>query len=161
MQDRIWNNLANIKFKAFYTCHLSRRAYYIGNAYSFFLAFASAASVSTWALWEKYPAIWATIVAVSQVLHVAKPYIPFIKGDRELMEISLQYELLYLNYEKLWFDHQKSNCNKITVENTFYKYRNKELDINTRYKHVICPEITSLIAKADAETNNFLVANFK
>ena len=161
MQDRIWNNLANIKFKALYTAHVSRSAYNAGNAYSFFLAFASASSVSAWAIWDKYPIVWASIVAISQILHIAKPYVPFIKGDKELMEMSLQYEFLYLIYERLWFDYRKDDCDKEGIEELFYSYREKEHDINTRFKHIVCPEIKSLVSKADAETNKFLEANFK
>lgn len=161
MQERIWNNLANIKFKALYTALVSRSAYNAGNVYSFFLAFASASSVSAWAIWDKYPIFWALIVAISQVLHIAKPYVPFIKNDRELMEMSLQYELLYITYEKLWFDYQKDSSNEDTIEKNFYSYRNKEHEINTSFKHIICPEIKSLVSKADIETNKFLEVNFK
>ena len=160
MRNRIWNNLANIRFKALYTAQVSRRAYYVGNAYSFFLAFAAASSVSAWAIWEKYPVVWASIVAISQVLHIAKPYVPFIGRDREFMEMSLQFELLYLAYEKLWFDYAKDDHDEDVMEKTFYGCRKKELDISSRFKHIVCPEIKSLMAKSDAETNKYLGDNF-
>jgi len=160
MQDRMWNYLANVKFKALYTVYASRRAYNFGNYYSLFLAVASASSVSAWAFWDRYPLVWAFIIGVAQVLHIAKPYIPFVKGDRELMEISLQYELLYLSYEKLWFDSAKESSNGDSIEKRFYACRDKEHDINTRFKHIMCPEINSLINRADTETDQYLQTNF-
>ena len=82
MRNRIWTNLANIKFKCIYTGKVSKRSYHIGNVYSIFLALASATSVTTWAIWDKFPLVWASIVAFSQILHIIKPHIPFVKNNR-------------------------------------------------------------------------------
>lgn len=160
MRDRIWNHLANIKFKAIYTGKVSRCSYNIGNFYSFFLAFASASSVAAWAIWEKLPVVWATIVGISQILIIAKPYIPFVKGDREFADQSLLFDELYLSYEKLWFEYAKHNVDEEQIEKKFYILREKELDINTRFKHVVCPKFKGLIHDADEETNNYLKTNF-
>ncbi len=160
MQDRIWNNIANIKFKSIYTGKVSRRAYHVGNAYSFILAFASASSVAAWAIWETFPVIWASIVTVSQVLHIAKPYIPFVKNDREFIEMSLLYESLYLSYEKMWFDYRKSDHNEEEIEKYFYILRKKEHEITKKFKHIVCPILKGLIKESDEETNSFLETNF-
>lgn len=77
------------------------------------------------------------------------------------MEMSLQYVLLSLTYERLWFDYRKDDCDEEAIEESFYSYREKEHDINTRFKHIVCPEIKSLVNKADTETNKFLEANFR
>ena len=160
MRDRIWTNLANIKFKATYTGKVSRRSYNIGNIYSFFLAFASASSVAAWALWEKIPLVWATIVVISQILVIAKPYLPFVKGDREFADQSLLFDELYLSYEKLWFEYAKHNVGEELIEKKFYILREKELDIHTRFKHIICPKFKKLIHEADKETNTYLQTHF-
>jgi hypothetical protein len=137
---------------------VSRRFYKLGNFYSFFLAFASASSVAAWALWKSYPTVWAGIVAVSQVLHIAKPYIPFIKNDKEFMEMSLLYETLYILYEKLWYGNENSNID--SIESKFYELRDQELDISQRYKHIICPEFNGLIKDSSKETAKELSLHF-
>lgn len=53
-EARIWNNLANIKFKALYTCECSRIAGLSGRALSFLLALTSASSVGAWTLWQQH-----------------------------------------------------------------------------------------------------------
>jgi len=153
--------LANIKFKCIYTAKVSKRSYHLGNFYSIFLALASASSVATWAIWAKYPYIWAIIVAISQGLHVAKPHIPYIKNDKEFIEQSLLFEALYLEYEKLWYENLKENAKPDEIEIIFYKLRQKEHEINTRFKHVVCPNFKKLIQISDVETNTFLKTNFK
>lgn len=160
MQNRIWSNLANIKFKNIYTAKVSKCSYQVGNMYSLFLAFASATSVTTWAIWKELPILWASIVGFSQILHIAKPYIPFVKNDKEFIEQSLLFESLYLSYEKLWFDNLKENVDKNQIEEEFYILRQKEHDINTRFKHVVCPNIKRLIKSSDEETDKYLKTNY-
>ena len=161
MENRIWTNLANIKFKSIYTSKVSTRSYYIGNYYSIFLALASGTSVATWAIWSVYPYVWATIVAISQVLHIVKPHILYIKNDKKFIEQSLLFESLYLDYEKLWYENRKESSNPEEIENRFYELRQKEHEINARFKDVVCPKLKSLINLSDIETNNFLQTNYK
>ena len=160
MEDRIWNGLANIKFRSVYTAKVSRRSHNIGNGYSFFLSFASASSVAAWAVWEAAPYFWACIVAVSQVLHIAKPYLPYSKGSRDFIEMSLLYEAIVLEYEKLWYDNRKEARDEELLEKRYNNLRQKEHNVDKRFKHVVCPEFKGLINKADVETNNFLNNNF-
>lgn len=160
MENRIWNGLANIKFRSIYTAKVSRRINYIGNGYSIFLSLASASSVATWAMWKELPYLWAAIVAISQVLHVVKPYLPFSKGSRDFIEMSLLYEEIYLEYECLWYDNIKQNRNESSIEKRLGVLKQKELGIDKRYKHIVCPVFKSLINESDAETNNFLTNNF-
>jgi hypothetical protein len=160
MQDRIWTNLANIKFKCIYTGKVSKRSYHVGNMYSIFLALTSAASVATWAIWDRFPFVWASIIAFSQVLHIVKPHILFIKNDREFIEQSLLYGALYLSYEKLWYDNRKEEADENQIEARFYNLRKKEHVINTRFKQVVCPIFKRLIKSSDEETNRYLETNF-
>jgi hypothetical protein len=82
MRTRVWNNLANIKFKALYTSECSNLAGTCGRIYSFLFAFTSTSSAATWAIWNRYPFFWAFIVGFSQLLSVIKPHIPFVKNDK-------------------------------------------------------------------------------
>lgn len=161
MRDRVWNYLAETKFKSIYLNKVSNRAYHWGNSYSIFLALASASSVATWAIWDKYPIVWASVVAISQLMHIVKPYMYFIKNDKEFIEMSLLFESIYLSYEKLWYNLQKENSDEEEMEKIFYEYRQKELEISNSHKHIVCPNISSLLAQADIETNNYLQTHFK
>ena len=153
--------MANVKFKSIYTSKISTRSYHIGNFYSIFLALASGTSVAAWAIWSKYPYVWATIVAVSQVLHIIKPHILFIKNDKKFIEQSLLFESLYLEYEELWYENRKENIDSGKIEHKFYELRKKEHDISTKFKDIVCPKFKGLIKLSDTETNRFLQTNYK
>lgn len=161
MRTRLWNNLANIKFKAFYCSRCSSLAGTCGRAYSFFLALTSAGSVAAWAIWKQHPVVWATIVALAQVLHIAKPYIPFLGKETDFLAMSFDFERLYLQYERLWYDFDADKIPTEEAEAGFYQYRERELDIERTHKAVGCPEIGFLVRKAQRDTDSALALNFE
>lgn len=161
MRNRIWNNMSNIKFKALYTNALSRRSSLIGNIYSFFLSFASASSVAAWAIWKQYPLAWAIIISISQIMHIAKPYIPFIKYDKEFLEMSFDFEKIYLEYEMLWFDFENNRDASENIETRFYDLRAKENYVEKMHKHAQAPKWNRLIETVQQETYTALSLNFE
>lgn len=160
MRDRIWKNMANIKFKAIYTNECSRSADSWGRAYSFFLSFASASSVATWATWKELPVVWACIVGVAQLFHLGKPHLPFLKHDKEFLEMSFEFDSLYLEYERLWVAYEDERITKIEAEDKFYKLREREAKIEKAFKQIYCPRFKGLIARALQDTISALSINF-
>lgn len=161
MRERLWKYLVNIKFKALYTCECSKKADSYGRLYSFSIALASTGgSIATWAIWKDVPSLWAVIVAISQGLHVAKPYFPFIKNEKIYLEMSYDYESLYLELEKLWYSFESGNIVNDDAEKRFYKLREQELKIEKSHKGVHCLERDTWINKVTDSTYAALRINF-
>lgn len=159
MRDRLWYNLTDKKFKAIYMSLCSGRARRIALWYSVFLATTSASCVTTWAIWQKLPWLWTVIVTASQVLHITKGHLPFIKNEKEYLEMSFAYEALYLDYEKLWFALEDSRVSAEEAEAEFYRLRDRELDIGKMYRSVATPELPKLIEEARAKVDTALKIN--
>lgn len=160
MRDRLWKNLYNIKFKALYTCECSKKADKYGRSFSLFLAIASTSSVAAWAVWKEVPYLWAAIVALSQVLHISKPYFPFIKNDKAFLEYYFEFEALYIEYEKLWYNLEDEKITPDKAETKFYELRDRELSIEKSHKGIFCPEFKSWIEKVNNATEAALKINF-
>lgn len=160
MRERVWNNLANIKFKAIYTFQCSRLADNIGRCYSLFIAIVTTSSVAAWAIWKKYPLLWACIVGLAQVLLIAKPYIPIINRDKDYLEMSFEFDNLYLRYERLWYAYEKGNLKEDDVEKRFYELRNNEIEIEKSHKQAPCPRLKRLINLSQIEAYADLERNF-
>lgn len=156
MRNRIWANLTNIKFQEVYTSECSKWAERAGRSISFIIAFASATSIAAWSLWDNMHMAWAIIVAISQLLHVSKPYIPFIKNDRKFMEMSFEYGALYLELEKLWYKFENKKIDHDNAENSFYELRQKELKISQIFNDIHCPQPKWLINTTLEKTNSSL-----
>ena len=160
MRDNIWYSLVDAKFKAIFLNECSRTASFIGQGYTIFLAIVASTSVGAWVVWSKYPAIWAIIVAVSQLLHVIKPHIPFLKQGGIYRDMSNMFESLYLQYEKIWYKLQQSSMDYKKVEKDFYNLRKEELEIETKYA-VHPPRFQWLMRKSRKELDNTLYRFFK
>jgi len=149
-RTQIWNHLADVKFQANY-CHLlsalsGRRSY----IYSFVLSFGSSGSVAAWAFWQKYPALWAGIVIVMQVLHIAREHIPFLKQESALNEMAFRFDRLYLECEKLWLKWERRELSLDEATALFYGVREKQIEI--AQNGVNARERPSLFSAAQAKT---------
>src|SRR6185436_18761744 len=129
MRTQLWNNLANVKFKALYACECSRLAGKSSRILLFVLAVVATSSVATWAVWKEHATTWAIIIGGSQILQVAMPHIPFIKNEKEFLEMSFEFEHLYLEYEKLWRAHEQGKTSDKVLSKQFYDLRQKEIAI--------------------------------
>lgn len=156
MRNNIWYSLVDVKFRAIFLDECSRLASFTGQVYTIFMAFVASTSVATWAIWSKYPAIWAGIVAISQLLHIIKPHVPFFKRGGVYRDISIKLESLYLQYEKLWYKLEKDSLNyNKKAEKELYILREEELEIERRYK-LHPPRFQWLIKKSRNELDNTL-----
>jgi len=161
MRTRLWNNLTNIRFKAFYCNRCSTLAGKYGRAYSFILSFASASCVAAWAIWKQYQNLWAIIVAFAQVLHIARPYITFLKSEKEFLAMSFEFKHLYLSYERLWYDFENGIITEEQANEKFYEFRKMEIEIEHTYQSTHTPEIKCLMSKAQCDTDGELSLNFE
>ena len=156
MRDNIWYSLVDVKFRAIFLDECSRLASSTGQIYTIFLAIVASTSVATWAVWSKYPAIWAGIVAISQLLHIIKPHVPFFKRGGEYRDMSNKLESLYIQYEKLWYKLEQGSLDyKKKAEKEFYTLREEYLEIERRYR-VYPPRFRWLIRKSRKELDNTL-----
>jgi hypothetical protein len=157
-RNRIWNNLANIKFKALYACECSRMASRWGRLASFGLALTSASSVATWALWQQHTRIWAIIIGVGQLAQVALPYVPFLKNEKEYLGMSFEFENLYLEYEQLWYDLQDKTVTETSAKERLTQLRAREIEIEKA--GVRCPKKEQWIERINTETESVLKLDF-
>ncbi|MDX6385286.1 MAG: hypothetical protein QOK48_2859 [Blastocatellia bacterium] len=153
-EARIWNNLANIKFKALYTCECSRIAGLSSRALSFLLALTSASSVGAWTLWQQHRNIWAVIIGVGQVLLIALPHFPFLKSEKEFLSMSFDFEGLYLRYEQLWYDFRDSTIDESFAKTQINELRAREVEIEKA--GVRCPRIQRWMNRVATDAKSVL-----
>lgn len=160
MRTQIWNQLANVKFKALYTCECSTLSSFWSRIILFLLALVSASSVAAWTFWQQHTTTWAFIIGSAQILQVAMPFIPFFKNDKEFLSMSYEFERLYLEYEKLWYAVEDAAIKQATARERFYHLRDKEVAIEQSHKEAHCPEIQRWMQKVYEKTESALRLSF-
>ena len=72
-----------------------------------FLAVASNGSIATWAIWDwkkwSLDLVWATIVALSQLVNAIRPYFPYQQRMRGISEMIRELQELALYAENKWY----------------------------------------------------------
>lgn len=106
MRTQIWNTFQNSIYKSFVLDELISMYQEMERWTNIAIAIASSGSIATWAIWAKYPIVWGSIIAISQVVSFAKPYFPFNKYLTELHEKKNLALGINLSFEKLWYKVQ-------------------------------------------------------
>jgi hypothetical protein len=103
VQAQFWQEMVSLKRDARYVDLCLARTERIDRFIKGFLAIAASSSIAGWAIVQTYAAVWATIVAVSQVLQVVKDHLPYKNRLKALAALSVDLNALSLLAEDQWF----------------------------------------------------------
>jgi hypothetical protein len=100
---KYWNLLKELKVHVLYLQGYATAQYRWDRGVDIFLAIASSSSIAGWALWRDYQAIWAIIIALSQVMTAIKPLLPYKKRLAALTSLGDEISKLSLAAERDWY----------------------------------------------------------
>lgn len=129
MREQIWATLNDLKFKGYCLSLVVDKFQRWDRGINSFLAIASSGSIAAWAIWNKYPLVWGTIIAVSQVLTAIKPFFPFFKYVKELNAKCFRVEQLNIEFEHLWYKIQNQKITSEKSEELYFEYKKTIADI--------------------------------
>jgi hypothetical protein len=98
-----------------------------------FLAVATSGSIAAWAVWSKFPLLWAGIIAVSQVISVIKPYLPYERRINEINKLNIQLTSLYNEIEAKWYYFANGLLSDEEMNNVYYEYNKRWIENETQY----------------------------
>lgn len=161
IEDKLWYNLVNTKFKCYYIGYLIRKNQRQSLFINSFLAVTSISSVSAWVIWEILPWLWALLIALSNVLIAIKPFLTLEKKIKELNEKLSVLELIQAEYEKIFFEHSmKYIDDKIASQQYFANY-DKQIKTLRTSDDLIIGRDKKLIKKADRDTDKYIENNYQ
>ena len=151
--------MINVKFQSVYLSKLAEESGKIDKFLSLITALTSSGSVAALAVWQEFPWIWASVVFISQLINIGRPFFPQIKNTRSYIEYSYDLDRIYLEYEKKWIDCENNSFEK--ADNVFKKMRNKEFETNEKYKMLFVPNNILLRNKSRKEVDGFLAIHYQ
>lgn len=160
MRAQIWHTFENSVYKSFI----------IGETISYYqkrerwtniiIALASSGSIATWAIWSKFPLLWAGIIALSQVISLVKPYFPYNKYLNELQEKKNIALKINLDFERLWY---KMQYDKISEEESVEEFFHIKEEMNKAYnfkEDLDAQKRQSIIKTATDKTEAYIKINY-
>jgi len=157
LRNRVWNNLVDVKFKALYACECARKADVYDRVLSVALAIGGSAGVAAWSIWQQYAKIWAIVIGISQLLAVARPYMPFLKNESKFLGVSFELEALYLRYERLWYKLEENPTDQ-SIAGRLSRLRQKALEIEKHGPQF--PRVKGWMNRIDQEKDEALKIDF-
>lgn len=152
--------LCDTKFKTYCLGFLVSKFQCWDRNINIFLAITSSGSIAAWAIWELYPMLWATIIAISQVLTAIKPYFPFFKYVKELNAKNYKMELINIDIERLWYKLSKRNISEEEAEEQYFDLRRQIGELLNFGDDAVYKATKKIEQKANERMKIFLKNNY-
>ena len=125
-----------------------------------FLAITSCGSISVWAVWDKFPMLWALFIALSQFINAIKTYLPYKKRLKILYGFTNEIEALFLVAENRWFNVAEGRLTVEEVHKDHMDIKNKRQALIQKFMvDTILPHNEKFMINAKEQTatyfNNF------
>jgi len=152
-RTQIWNFLSDSKTNE-YLSSLIVKKYQKWDLYTnIFLVFATSSSIATWAIWKEMTLLWAMIIAISQIVTLAKPHFLFPKYVKVFYEKSIQWQNLSLEIEELWHKIDNSIIEESEASKIYFALRKRCLVFNKVPEDIIFFDYNKLQDKAETLCN--------
>ena len=121
IKDRIWNDLTTTDYQAIYASLYNTTVRKLSDGINLFTTFVSSASVGGWAIWDELPGLWGALIASSQFVNLAKPYIPRIRDNELYHELQLYYQERHHELDDLWFQISQGELTETEMKDEYRK----------------------------------------
>jgi hypothetical protein len=98
-QVSYWNLLYDLNVYFNYLQIYQERDQAVIRCIGIFLAVSSSSSIAAWVIWREVSWLWASIIAVSQVLNVSSSFLPYKQREKTLRTVLPQMHTLLLDCE--------------------------------------------------------------
>jgi hypothetical protein len=152
-RTQIWNFLNDSKTNEFLSSLIVKKYQKWDLFTNIFLVFATSSSIATWAIWKEMPLLWAMIIAISQIVTLAKPYFLFPKYIKVFYEKSIQWQNLSLEIEELWHKIDNSIIDEAEASQIYFVLRKRCLAFDKVPEDIIFFDYNKLQDKAEILCN--------
>lgn len=162
MREKIWRELINIKFKVYYIELIIEKYQKKDRYISIFLSVISLSSVSAWTLWEwgAMQYVWAALIAISNILVAVRPFFPYSKYAKNLIEKYPKIQDIQLAYEKLWYQVENDLIEEKHLAEQYFQLRKEQNDVFCPTEGIVYSEDKRVIREAEKKIEIYLKENF-
>ncbi|WP_439496834.1 hypothetical protein [Bosea sp. (in: a-proteobacteria)] len=161
IQQRFWQAYVDLVRDAYYANCYRSRTEATDWQISVFSALLSSASIAGWAIWRELAMLSGIVIALSQVIQVVRPYMPFRKRLVSLNKFAPELDALAIVAEGDWFFISRGEMTEVEIHTKLLQLRRKKLDIiNSNFRDASLPENKAALEKAESLAKAFFLANF-
>lgn len=132
-QRRYWQELVQLRVHIYYLRQLHLIAERNETRLNMLLAIASNGSIATWAIWSKWPIVWAIIIGLSQFLNAIRPYLPYQRRIRAIVALGRELDELALYAEHKWFAVYEGQLTNANIHNEIIEIKRRKAKIENTH----------------------------
>jgi hypothetical protein len=160
-QARYWQELIDLKRDCFYVDRYLSKTEHIDRAINIFLAFTSSAAIAGWALWQHVGFLWALLIAGSQVVNAARPWLPFSRRLKALSMLSPEYSALSIIAERDWYAVASGELTEAEIHARYIELKSRKHEITrTAMAEASLPEQRDLVEDADRSAQAYFAQRY-
>lgn len=160
LKTRIWNDLAATNYKVIYISIFNQRVRALSDRINLFTAAVASTSVGGWAAWESVPWLWGSLIAASQFINIAKPYIPRIRDYELFHELQLSYQERAFELDLLWSQMSFGDLTFEEIKDTYRTIKRKYFDHSKNFVKVRLDKDRDISQKVNEEWKLFLYQTY-
>lgn len=156
LQEQYWKEFWRLKVQAKYVdLHLARTDT-LDRGVKVVLAVTSSGSIGGWVIWKDYAAVWATIIALSQVLNAVRQYLPYKDRLRSLSGLLVDLEDQVVQVEDKWLRIAAGELTDEDIRKALLDLRSKRTkSFNKHFSSSHLPERRPLLQKAEDDVAEY------
>lgn len=156
VQAQFWQEMVTLKRDARYVDLCLARTERVDRGIKAFLAIAASSSIAGWAVVQQYAAVWASIVALSQVMQVIKEYLPYKNRLKALAALSVDLNALSLVAEDQWYKVSVGRMYDDDIHDLRITLKRKKMSaVQKAFPVAGLPENKKCTERADLDTTQY------
>jgi len=160
-QKKYWALLKELKTHVIYLHKYAEDADKWDKAINIFLAITSSSSIAAWAIWQKFQFLWAVLIALSQVVTVVIPFLPFKKRLKAINELNDKIQEISLECEKKWFLVSEGRLTEEEIHDLTINLKDKSFKAERKYfKNLVLPKKNKILSQAEKDADLYFKNNY-
>ncbi len=161
MRNRLWALIVDVKIAERYYWHYISISKRYDKAISAMTLFASAASIYTWYIWEKFPVVWAIIAGTAQVISTFQPLFSFSKRVNAATYVQQDLQKLLIDMEDAWAHYEQGiSDDQALAQLTAFKRRFAETEDRFAPPELF-PQNRRIHDRAQKEAQAYFISNYE
>jgi hypothetical protein len=119
------------------------------------LAISASSSIAGWVIWQKYGAVWAVIIAASQVVSAIRHLLPSRTRSELLQQVLPDLSSLFVEAERDFYDVIHGELTDRDIHERAVEIQGKKMAIANRLNKTALHESRSLLGAAETRASQY------
>lgn len=161
IQEKYWRLLEDQKISTRYYYLYSNKLEKTDRLVEMIITISSSGSIASWAVWQEFPMLWASIIVGGQFLMTIKSYLPFKSRLKALSAIRKGLSSVVIKTENNWFEVSNGSMTEAEINELLTQQRELFLSILSEgLENVTLPDDDKLIRKAEQDIGLYFKAHY-